>query len=88
MCLTILRDSYLKDNAKVSIGTKKSDTRILGIPRDTTKDETSINFEKMTKDVNSTVATKRNITFNINNVFDILGLVSPAVMYSWKVDIQ
>ena len=66
--------------AKVSFGTKTSETKILGIPWDKSKDEISINFEKTTKNSSNTVITKRNILSDINGIFDVLGLVSPVVI--------
>lgn len=35
-------------------------------------------LKKMTKDLNSTVVTKRNILSDINRIFDVLGLFSPV----------
>lgn len=71
--------------AKLSIGTKAYDTQPLGIPWNKNKDEITINFEKITKNINSIVATKKNILSDINSIFDALGLVTSS--NSWKVDI-
>ena len=60
--------------AKLSIGTKAYDTQPLGIPWNKNKDEITINIEKITKNINSTVATKKNIMSDINSIFDALGL--------------
>ena len=66
--------------AKVIVGTQPSETKILGIPWDTNRDEFRISFAKCTENGNGGAITKRKMLSIINGVFDLLGIVSPVII--------
>lgn len=66
--------------AKEEMGTKSSETKILGIPWNKRRDELSINFSKSIERQNDEVLTKRKMLSIINGIFGPLGLASPVVI--------
>eukprot|EP00794_Sanderia_malayensis_P010114 gene10114-11147_t len=66
--------------AKVIVGTQPSETRILGIPWDTNRDEFRISFVKCAESGNGGAVTKRKMLSIINGVFNLLGIVSPVII--------
>eukprot|EP00794_Sanderia_malayensis_P001857 gene1857-2095_t len=66
--------------AKVIVGTQPSETRILGIPWDTNRDEFRISIAKCVESGNGGAVTKRKMLSIINGVFDLLGIVSPVII--------
>ena len=64
---------------KVIVGAQPIETKILGIPWDTKRDEFKISFARCIEKENG-VITKRKMLSIINGVFDLLGIVSPAII--------
>jgi hypothetical protein len=60
--------------AKQQLGVKSEETKLLGLPRNKTKDKIGVAFPCTGKEV----ATKRTVLSEIASIFDPLGLVSPV----------
>lgn len=62
------------------MGTSPKETKILGDPWNNTEDELSIGFMKLLESVAEGPLTKRKLLSAVNDVYNPLGLASPALI--------
>ena len=66
--------------AKLTVGTRPHESKILGIPWNKVEDTFSINFAKTLNCVEEGPLTKRKMLSVVSGIFDLLGIAAPVVI--------